>query len=353
MRSYVPFEALWGMPIELPYSLLLRAGDHAWSCGQLALDADASVLAAGDLDAQSTIVCGYIDEILKRGGLPPSSVQRLLLYYVDQGDGGRARMCDIFAKRFGETVLPEPIPVPYFYYEGVMLEVDVYCATGEAHSGARSRPGATLRYVDGGETVRVSLETPDPSLDAATGLLDETLRELRIAPTDVLSEHWFAPSRMLAEIAPGGDAGATIDIGPRGDRIRGVFTFIRGAAGQAGTATRDIDAVRVVSRRRGAFVWVHARSLRPTLDLVAQTKHIMGAIERVLGELSASFADVVKSTTHYAGGSSPEELHDNMRVRNAYYKKPGPASTGLPVFGFADPASKIIVDVTAMTDPDA
>ena len=60
------------------------------------------------------------------------------------------------------------------------------------------------------------------------------------------------------------------------------------------------------------------------------------------------FMDVGKSTTHYVG-SSPEELHDNMRVRNIHYQKPGPASTGLPVFGFLHPASKVVVDLVLRT----
>jgi hypothetical protein len=77
MRAYVPFETLWSMPAELPYSLLLRPGDYAWSCGQLALDEDSSVLAAGDPIAQSRIVCDYIEKILARGDVPISAVRRL------------------------------------------------------------------------------------------------------------------------------------------------------------------------------------------------------------------------------------------------------------------------------------
>ena len=71
----------------------------------------------------------------------------------------------------------------------------------------------------------------------------------------------------------------------------------------------------------------------------------MKTFEALLPNKGLSFADVVKSTTHYVGGSA-EELHSNMQVRNAYYSKPGPASTGLPVFGFGDQNSKVVVDLT-------
>lgn len=358
MRSHVPFEALWSMPIEVPYSLMLRAGNHAWSCGQLALDSDSSVMAANDLGAQSRIVRGYIDEILIRGDLPASSIRRMILYYVERRPGDRDRMCDIFRQHFGNAVLLDPVPVPHFYYDGVLLEVDVFCDMGDGRSGSRSRAGLALEFVDSGEVVRVSLETSYDSLELATQMLEENVQELEIGRADVLSEHWFAPNHLLSETASQlsqsghkSDAGALVDVGRGTDMIRGVFTFVRAASHAGEPEVQNFDGLRILSRSRGAFTWVHARSLNRDLDLVDQTKQIMGGIERVFDRLDVTFADVVKSTAHYAGSSSPEELHDNMRVRNGYYTKPGPASTGLPVFGFSDPASRIVIDVTAMRDP--
>ena len=68
-RSFVPFEALWHMPIDVPYSFMVRDGARAWSCGQLALDQSSQVMAPGDLVRQSEIVCDYIETILERGEL--------------------------------------------------------------------------------------------------------------------------------------------------------------------------------------------------------------------------------------------------------------------------------------------
>jgi len=45
------------------------------------------------------------------------------------------------------------------------------------------------------------------------------------------------------------------------------------------------------------------------------------------------------------GSSAAEDLHDDMAARNAYYRRPGPASTGLPVAAFPLSKSKIAVDV--------
>jgi len=348
------------MPIDVPYSLLLRAGDFAWSGGQLALDSDSSVLAADDLGVQSRIVCNYIDEIMARGDLPASAARRMLLYYVDRGTGDRGQMLDIFRQRFGDAVLLDPVPVPHFYYDGILLEVDVFCGPGDVRFGSDSRSEAALKTVDSGDVVWASLETSGGSIETAGQMLEEKLQESGITWANLLSEHWFAPSHLLSETAAyigksghEADTGTLVDVGRGTDKVRGVFTFVRGDPGPGGPEIEDFDGLRVVSRRKGAFTWVHARSLDRDIDLVDQTKRIMGGIERVFDRLDITFSDVVKSTAHYVGGSSPEELHDNMRVRNGYYAKPGPASTGLPVFGFSDPASRIVVDVTAMSEPRA
>lgn len=81
-RMSVPFESLWQMRIDVPYSLLVRDGDHAWTCGQIALDGQSNVVAADDLVAQSEIVAGYVEEVLGRGGLAAENLKRLMLYYV-------------------------------------------------------------------------------------------------------------------------------------------------------------------------------------------------------------------------------------------------------------------------------
>ena len=62
------------------------------------------------------------------------------------------------------------------------------------------------------------------------------------------------------------------------------------------------------------------------------------------------FDAVTKATTHYVDRSAAEDLHDNMAVRNAYYRRPGPASTGLPVAAFPFSSSKIAVDVLGVIE---
>ena len=107
--------------------------------------------------------------------------------------------------------------------------------------------------------------------------------------------------------------------------------------------------VRLTTARSGRFTRIEARVVDGIGGLVPQTEAVMAALDGYLPELSLAYTDVVKSTTHYVAGDSPEELHDNMAIRNRRYSSPGPASTGVPVDGFADPACRIVVTLTLAT----
>ncbi|MCP4960438.1 MAG: hypothetical protein GY925_14365 [Actinomycetia bacterium] len=303
-RSHVSFAGLWSMAIDVPYSYLLRDGDLAWTCGQLALDSEANAIHNGDLAAQSSVVCDHVDAILERAGLSRHGVQRLYLYHANSPDDAIAAMLDVITDRLGSSVDLVPLAVPHFYYDGVVLEVDVFWGG----------PAAELRWVHGpGGRSR-------------------------------LSEHIVSPSDSLTDHVEALDPGAVIDGGPHLTETRWIGVDV--ADGVVRSDVGITDSVSVVSRRSEPFLWLQGRSTDEGKSLVAQTEALMRRLAEVLATHGYEFTDVVKSTTHYIGGNTAEELHDNMSVRNAYYRSPGPASTGVPVHGFADPRSKIVVDLT-------
>ena len=119
----VPFDGLWEMAIDVPYSMLAGRGELAWSCGQLALGAGARVQAPGDLLAQADVVADHLDTILRRAGLDRSSVRRLVAYYVPQTDRDGPALIARLLDRLGEAVIVDLVPVPVFYYDGVLLAV--------------------------------------------------------------------------------------------------------------------------------------------------------------------------------------------------------------------------------------
>ena len=370
-RTHVPFETLWAMPIDVPYSLLLRDGDLAWSCGQCPLDARARVLDPGDLEAQTHHVCRYIGEVLERGGLTTDAIGKQLLYYVPRRQGDGERMVAIARQYFGERPSLIPVAVPYFYYDGMLIEVDVFASTaiGADRHCVESRAGPRIEVVDGGDLIWASLTSPPGSGPCPPeavadwpAALAAALAVSGVSLADLLSTHWFVPAdgpgdagfgkmaEALEQARLADDAGAVVGV-PRDHSagIMGELTFARNAQGGSGDASARRGRVQLRSRRRGGLLWISGRCEGTDLDLVGQTEAIMPVIEQALAEGDMDFGDVAKSTALYVGASTPETLHDHMAVRNRYYSKPGPASTGLPVLALADATSAVAIDILAVT----
>lgn len=74
----------------------------------------------------------------------------------------------------------------------------------------------------------------------------------------------------------------------------------------------------------------------------------MSGLNDALDKVNMTFDNVVKLTTYYAGGATPEELHQNLQIRHSFYGDPSPASTGLPVYSLLDKRCKITTDIVAM-----
>lgn len=349
-RRHVDFEALWRMPIEVPYSLLVREGDLAWSCGQCPLDRDARVLAPDDLVAQTAIVCDYIETVLGRAELLPDALGQLILYHVPGTGGSTARMLQTVRARLGPAPVLVPVAVPHFYYDGMLIEVDVYAgvpcrpmAIGDAGSDIAVSAVAT------GDLVRVGVEIATATPESLARL-PAVLERSGLPLSRMLAAHWFAPSgsslgRSAQVLEAAGlvpDAGLVVGTPPEaGEAVHGALAFVREGRVEARSETRS--GIRVGTRAAGRHLWLSARSDAP-LGLLPETEAIMVALEAALVREDGGFADVAKSTTHYRGGSTPAELHDNMAIRNRRYRRPGPASTGLPVAALAAPGA-ITVDL--------
>ena len=356
-RSFVPFETLWEMAIDTPYSFMVRDDNLAWSCGQLALDKKSQVIGANNIEKQSYVVCDYILEILSRAGMHIQSVTKLLLYYVENGENNREKMLDIFQEKFGNNILLVPIRVPHFYYDGILLEVDIYCNTEKKQYLLHNQNGVSINAISTSSEISMFVVAKANSIEFLIAELTSFLSDLSVNLEAVLSEHWFVPSgdllafkNCITKDRPNLDLGAVISSGKDTDYISGHFILTRE---EAVSSTKTIDTENSVSlliRQNDNMAWLQARSLDVTKGAVAQTELIMESIETAIKPLNLSFKDIVKSTTHYVGGDTAEELHQNMEVRNAYYEKPGPASTGLAVFGISDNASRIVIDLTLLKD---
>lgn len=83
-------------------------------------------------------------------------------------------------------------------------------------------------------------------------------------------------------------------------------------------------------------------------DLPRQSEVAMERLGAVLGELGASFDQVVKVNNYYLGGGTEADWELGARVRARYFTEPGPAATGIPLTRFGGEGLTTRIEVTAM-----
>ena len=321
-RRFVPFGTHWAMGIDVPYSFGVIDHGQFWSCGQCPLDLDVDVRAPGDLETQLKVVAGYIRDQFTPHGVPPSRLSKLVAYIVgDEAD--LAMTPSVLSKALGAAPHIITVGVPHFYYPGMRVEIDVY---GVAE-------GADSDFVH-----RVLTEIPQRA--AASRILSTRLYVQRKDGTSAAARHWSE--------ALGHDAGAALCVGlPSG--MEALADIVEVPTAPARSEIVDAtEGIRLVKRQAGRYLTLLGRSILPGRPVPEQTKAIMEAHVAALSAEGLEFADVVKQQTHYVGSSDAEDLYANMRIRNGYYTKPGPASTGLAVHGFADPATAITIELLAV-----
>ena len=69
-----------------------------------------------------------------------------------------------------------------------------------------------------------------------------------------------------------------------------------------------------------------------------------------MADLGATMDDVVKVTTFYQGSASAGALHQNLMIRSNAFKKPGPATSGIPVPYLVYENMVIEIEVIAIVD---
>lgn len=358
-RLRLPFDGVWSMRIDTPYSQFVREDGLGWSCGQLAMTEAATVVGPGDARAQNARVLETMATLLTRAGFAADAARRLDLFPLETAMAAAPALVAAAEAAFPRAAV-SVAPVPHYYYEGVALEADLFAA--EDPDGVVTRrmfaDGATALSPAGALAYGV-LSGPLSDLDTLWRALAATAATAGYAP-EPLCAHWFAPTAHLAAAADAAtalgalwDAGAVVDVGAgaggdarAADALVAQVVFARAPIGAS--AVRDVGPARCVSREAGGFFWAEARPLDGAATGVAQTEAAMIALEDALARGGRGFEAVVKATTRYRGDASEAALHDNMAVRNARYCKPGPASTGLPARGFSAAESHVATSVLAL-----
>ena len=159
---FIPFGDSWQMRIDHPYSLFVRDGDLVWSCGQCPLAGDGAVLHPGDLAGQAEAVIGFIHRHLGEIGADAGALCQLVVYYVATGEHDAALLADRFRAAFGHGVLVTPVAIPHFYYDGMLIEVDVFASARPKQRHAAAEGDARLEAVSAGGLTWVSVTSQEP-----------------------------------------------------------------------------------------------------------------------------------------------------------------------------------------------
>ena len=300
--THLPMGLMWQMPIPVACSLAVAARGLAVSCGQCPLDTKGQVLHPGDARAQAGLVAGMVQGVLSH---LPGHYPAILVVYHDAAD--ESEVLAPLRGVFPDAVLL-PVRLPHFYYPGMRIEVDVY-ALG-APPVTRQTHG--LSRIFGGPVELVALSAGD--MAEAGGLL------AGLDPAKLLSAQWFSADPAPHDWHP--DPAARVIL-PKDAGVSAVLTL---APDPVQVSQTPGGAIK---RTSGRFVWMSAQGQGSDLAAAAHQAMDALALDRQQN------MTILKATTHYVGGSGPEDLHGNLAVRHARFPTPGPASTGVPVAGLA------------------
>ncbi len=357
-RSYVPFD-VFAMRVDVPVSTAVRDGDLGWTCGQCPLSDQGAVFAPGDLLAQTEFVCDMIEKVMARARFALSSVGKLHVYFAAGTVQEASKMLTLIAGRFDHGPLIVPIPVPHFYYDGMLIEIDVFAASDMLARTPSETGGVRLQIADAGDQAwayaSVSLDDHHATTDTVeliAGALtrhgldqEHLLGDLWMISATDSDVHQIARNAQHHQLMTNPDALVRL-ADPALPVVAAALSFGKELVAVLTDVNTD-DGMRLTLRKSGRAVWGSGTYADSGLDLVGQTSTIMQGLDTGLRAAGKSFADVVKLTAHYTGGATEEELHGNMKVRHGFYANPGPASTGLPVEALGNDDCRIAIKIVA------
>ncbi len=358
-RSYVPFD-VFAMRVDVPVSTAVRDGDMGWTCGQCPLTETGAVHAPGDLLAQTDFVCDMIETVMARAGFTPSAVGKLHVYFAAKTESDTVDVLALIAARFDHGPLIVPIPVPHFYYDGMLIEVDVFTTDNLKVKAPFEAGGVRLEMVDAGDQIWAYASV---SLDGSTAvdavdLIASALTRHGLDQVHLLADLWlvYGADNDARQVAHGMQAlqlmtnpDALVRLAdPASPVVAAALSFSKEPVVVLLDENTG-DGMQLTLKKSGRTLWGSGTCADPDLDLVGQTSIIMQGFDTGLRSAGLGFADVVKLTAHYTGGATEQELHGNMKVRHGFYTSPGPASTGLPVAGLGSEKCRIAIDVVAVS----
>jgi enamine deaminase RidA (YjgF/YER057c/UK114 family) len=394
-RKTVFPEGHWSLRVDIPYSMGLACGDLIFLCGQADLRGDGEVCNAGNLLKQSQSAIAHIASLFRELDADLEQLVKLVVFYVPDDSIPEADYLAALAIMLDTSNRPviTLVPVPRMFYSGLVVEIDAYGMSGEsleridvpggngfstvvragemifgAGIDAIDESGAV---VDAGDVVsqsRIVLEELSSRLAGVGASVGDLVKINNWYVADGNAEAWAESARVRAGFYPEPGPCATgipvHTLNRPGAMMRTDFWAMLDTSGQSiekfhfwpeghwdwpihlpfkhGLKCRDLVFV-------GGQVSMDAdANIIDPGQMEVQTRTSMDNIGKVLAGFGLDHADIVKLNTYYEDSSSADALHSNVTIRGSYFRKPGPASTGIPFRCLAYEDMLIEIEAIAM-----
>lgn len=398
----------WNWPVPFSHRQAVRCGQMIWVSGQMAMSVAGKLDQAADLPAQIATCMQNVGRVLAGFGCGLGELVKLLCFYVNDGSVDETDFLSKVGAALPAGCQPAvtAVPTPYLPYSGIKVVIEAYAMIATDGSplprsyipadGLSALPKPFASGIRCGKMIYISAQSP---IDAAGQVLHpgeiiaqtrQVMSQIKTALAgfgtgfdDVVKmNRWYVGHGKTEDFEPAALACAENYKEP-GPAATGIPIPRHARDGQQ----LKIEAVAMLGEDGGHLprrnVWPDSlwdwtidipyyhglkchdmiflggqvsldsagRAVNPG-NMKAQTGQAMVHIGSILAELGAGYSDICKLTTMYAGPSGAEALHENLRIRSAFFSPDGPATTDIALPVQAYPGMIIEIDAFAMAEPD-
>ena len=401
-RIYSYPENHWKMRVDIPYSMGVMHEENGLFalCGQADLRGRGEVQNAGNLKLQTRAAIQHIKNIVQDLGCSPADLTRLVVFYIpDDHSVSHKQYQELIQSELDTVSLPTItfVPLESFFYPGLMVEIDAY--------GLRQSENSSRKQINESSSGFAQSIRQDRFIFA--GALDSSGKGGVIQyPGDIVGQShvvldkldgvlqsWNASRKDIVKINNWYVGSGTAEDWTESARVRA------GYYPEPGPVATGIPVHRLANQ--GALIqtdcWIMLAENNSHIpkshcwpenhwdwpihlpfkhglkcdemvfvggqvaldnnanvihsdDMPRQSVTCMDNIDAVLRGLNAGFNDVYKMNSYYVGLKGEQDLHQNLEIRSSHFKKPGPASTGIPFRSLSYPGMLTEFEAIAIVD---
>jgi len=391
-RTFAKSGEDWEVAIWNPYPQIVASDGLAYSRGQCAFDPAGAVVGPGDFVEQVRLGVRFGLRSFSELGMAAENLTRSVLYYDAKTGFSEKAIEDLFYSCLGTGQRPSLVlvPLPGFPEQGMVQEIDLYGSTdkiarSEAAGGNAVKAGDTI-YLSGISAPRIEAGLPErltAALKSLRGQIEQALANFDVGLDDIVKMTTYAVPELLNSVESwktlveqratwfnerypvitdvplrgldNSDSDLRIDIVAKAKtqenrvyqpvNLDGIGKLPFGSPHPAGLLTGKHF---YVGGRLG--ITSKGEVLEPEVPEY-QTRMLMNDLGKLLAAVDMDYDHVIKKTTYFIGRRCDNrDIRRNFSIRAAYYRLPGPASTGIAVETLPIQGAMLVSEATAIRD---